>query len=55
MEKSWAYKQDQLPSTHPIVGDRINDLDDVQVNFDGIDVREGRIAAEEARRVRGDR
>ncbi|MBT2474148.1 aminopeptidase N, partial [Microbacterium sp. ISL-103] len=35
MEKTWAYRQDQLPSTHPIVAE-INDLADVQVNFDGI-------------------
>ncbi|MBU1589279.1 MAG: aminopeptidase N, partial [Actinobacteria bacterium] len=35
MEKSWAYRQDQLPSTHPVVA-TINDLEDVQVNFDGI-------------------
>ena len=33
--KSWAYRQDQLPSTHPIVAP-INDLLDVQINFDGI-------------------
>ena len=40
MEKSWAYRQDQLPSTHPIVAD-IRDLDDVQVNFDGITYAKG--------------
>ncbi|GAA1443704.1 aminopeptidase N [Leifsonia poae] len=40
MEKSWAYKQDQLPSTHPIVA-TINDLEDVQVNFDGITYAKG--------------
>ena len=40
MEKSWAYKQDQLPSTHPIVAD-IRDLEDVQVNFDGITYAKG--------------
>jgi aminopeptidase N len=40
MEKSWAYRQDQLPSTHPIVAD-INDLDDVQINFDGITYAKG--------------
>ena len=33
LEKAWAYRQDQLPSTHPIVAE-INDLEDVQVNFD---------------------
>ena len=40
MEKSWAYRQDQLPSTHPIVA-TINDLEDVQVNFDGITYAKG--------------
>ena len=40
MEKSWAYQQDQLPSTHPIVA-TINDLEDVQVNFDGITYAKG--------------
>ncbi|NYI68931.1 aminopeptidase N [Spelaeicoccus albus] len=40
MEKSWAYSQDQLPSTHPIVAD-INDLEDVEVNFDGITYAKG--------------
>jgi aminopeptidase N len=40
MEKSWAYKQDQLPSTHPVVA-TIDDLEDVQVNFDGITYAKG--------------
>ena len=40
MGKSWAYRQDQLPSTHPIVA-TINDLEDVQVNFDGITYAKG--------------
>ncbi|MGO2112062.1 MAG: aminopeptidase N, partial [Pseudoclavibacter sp.] len=40
MEKSWAYRQDQLPSTHPIVAE-IRDLDDVLVNFDGITYAKG--------------
>ncbi len=40
LEKGWAYRQDQLPSTHPIVA-RINDLEDVQVNFDGITYAKG--------------
>ncbi|MHA7171447.1 aminopeptidase N [Arthrobacter monumenti] len=40
MEKSWAYRQDQLPTTHPIVAP-INDLEDVQVNFDGITYAKG--------------
>ncbi len=39
-EKTWAYRQDQLPSTHPIVAD-INDLEDVEVNFDGITYAKG--------------
>jgi aminopeptidase N len=40
MEKSWAYAQDQLPSTHPVYAE-INDLEDVQVNFDGITYAKG--------------
>ena len=40
MEKSWAYRQDQLPSTHPVFA-TINDLEDVQVNFDGITYAKG--------------
>ncbi|PYI65772.1 aminopeptidase N [Arthrobacter livingstonensis] len=40
MEKSWAYRQDQLPSTHPIKAD-IKDLEDVLVNFDGITYAKG--------------
>ena len=40
LEKTWAYRQDQLPSTHPIVAE-IRDLDDVQVNFDGITYAKG--------------
>jgi len=40
LEKGWAYRQDQLPSTHPIVAE-INDLEDVQVNFDGITYAKG--------------
>lgn len=40
LEKSWAYRQDQLPSTHPIVAE-IKDLEDVQVNFDGITYAKG--------------
>ncbi|PRI11964.1 aminopeptidase N [Leucobacter massiliensis] len=39
-EKSWAYRQDQLPSTHPIVAP-IRDLEDVLVNFDGITYAKG--------------
>ena len=40
MEKSWAYRQDQLPTTHPIFAE-INDLQDVEVNFDGITYAKG--------------
>ncbi len=40
VEKTWAYRQDQLPSTHPIVAD-ISDLEDVEVNFDGITYAKG--------------
>ena len=40
MEKSWAYRQDQLPSTHPVVA-TIEDLEAVQVNFDGITYAKG--------------
>ena len=39
-EKSWAYRQDQLPSTHPIAAD-IPDLHAVEVNFDGITYAKG--------------
>ncbi|MEV8266370.1 aminopeptidase N [Microbacterium sp. NPDC076911] len=40
MEKTWAYRQDQLPSTHPVIAE-ITDLEDVQVNFDGITYAKG--------------
>ncbi|WP_229229300.1 aminopeptidase N [Sinomonas cyclohexanicum] len=40
VEKSWAYRQDQLPTTHPIFAD-ITDLADVEVNFDGITYAKG--------------
>ncbi|MCQ1956355.1 aminopeptidase N [Arthrobacter sp. zg-Y826] len=40
LEKAWAYRQDQLPTTHPIVAE-IRDLEDVQVNFDGITYAKG--------------
>jgi aminopeptidase N len=39
-EKAWAYRQDQLSSTHPIVAP-IQDLEDVEVNFDGITYAKG--------------
>ncbi|WP_354527565.1 aminopeptidase N [Nakamurella sp. UYEF19] len=40
VEKSWAYVQDQLPSTHPIAADMV-DLAAVEVNFDGITYAKG--------------
>jgi len=38
--KNWAYRQDQLPSTHPIAADNF-DLEAVEVNFDGITYAKG--------------
>ncbi|MGH3447408.1 MAG: aminopeptidase N, partial [Nocardioidaceae bacterium] len=38
--KVWAYRQDQLPSTHPIAADNY-DLEAVEVNFDGITYAKG--------------
>ncbi|MDQ1308168.1 MAG: aminopeptidase [Actinomycetota bacterium] len=38
--KAWAYRQDQLPSTHPIAADMV-DLDTVYRNFDGITYAKG--------------
>jgi aminopeptidase N len=38
--KEWAYRQDQLPSTHPIAAD-IPDIQAVEVNFDGITYAKG--------------
>ncbi|OPG08220.1 aminopeptidase N [Microbispora sp. GKU 823] len=40
VEKAWAYRQDQLPSTHPIAAD-IPDMQAVEVNFDGITYAKG--------------
>jgi aminopeptidase N len=40
VEKAWAYRQDQLPSTHPIACD-IPDVQAVEVNFDGITYAKG--------------
>ena len=40
LRKAWAYRQDQLPSTHPIAADMV-DLDSVRVNFDGITYAKG--------------
>ncbi len=39
-EKTWAYRQDQLPSTHPIAADA-TDIDTVRTNFDGITYAKG--------------
>jgi len=43
LRKAWAYRQDQLPSTHPIAADMV-DLDAVAVNFDGITYAKGAAA-----------
>jgi aminopeptidase N len=40
LRKAWAYRQDQLPSTHPIAADMV-DLESVRVNFDGITYAKG--------------
>ena len=40
LEKGWAYNQDQFSSTHPVAAE-INDLHDVEVNFDGITYAKG--------------
>ncbi len=40
IEKTWAYRQDQLPSTHPVAAD-IPDVEAVEVNFDGITYAKG--------------
>ena len=38
--KNWAYRQDQLPTTHPIAADNY-DLHAVEANFDGITYAKG--------------
>ncbi len=38
--KAWAYRQDQLPTTHPIAAD-IPDIQTVELNFDGITYAKG--------------
>ncbi|WP_258369187.1 aminopeptidase N [Georgenia satyanarayanai] len=38
--KAWAYRQDQLPTTHPVVAD-IPDLEAAKQNFDGITYAKG--------------
>src|SRR5574340_1796981 len=40
LEKAWAYRQDQLPSTHPIAAD-VPDIAAVEGNFDGITYAKG--------------
>jgi aminopeptidase N len=40
IEKTWAYRQDQLPSTHPIATDA-PDVQTAEVNFDGITYAKG--------------
>ncbi len=40
IRKQWAYRQDQLPSTHPVYAD-MADLHDVELNFDGITYAKG--------------
>src|SRR5919109_2880892 len=39
-EKTWAYRQDQLPTTHPIVAD-VPNVESVHLNFDGISYAKG--------------
>ncbi|MEW2550609.1 aminopeptidase N [Streptomyces zhihengii] len=38
--KAWAYRADQLPSTHPVTAD-IQDLEAAKLNFDGITYAKG--------------
>ncbi|HEX8100945.1 MAG TPA: aminopeptidase N, partial [Actinomycetota bacterium] len=40
LEKTWAYRQDQLPTTHPIVAE-IPDVESIHLNFDGITYAKG--------------
>src|SRR5690625_5398788 len=40
VEKTWAYRQDQLSTPHPLIADMV-DLDAVAVNFDGITSAKG--------------
>jgi aminopeptidase N len=40
VEKMWAYRQDQMPTTHPIAAD-IVDIEAVTTNFDGITYAKG--------------
>lgn len=40
LRKEWGYRQDQLPTTHPIAATMV-DLDSVRPNFDGISYAKG--------------
>jgi aminopeptidase N len=40
VEKTWAYRQDQLPTTHPIEAE-IPDVQSIHLNFDGITYAKG--------------
>lgn len=44
--KTWAYRQDQLPTTHPIAADMV-DLQAVENNFDGITYAKGASALQQ--------
>ena len=48
--KNWAYRQDQLPSTHPIAADN-HDLEAVEVELRRHHLRQGRLGAQAARRL----
>ena len=50
LEKSWAYRQDQLPSTHPIFAE-INDLRGRRGELRRHHLRQGRLGAQAARRL----
>ena len=39
-EKTWALRQDQLPTTHPIVAE-VPDIESIHLNFDGITYAKG--------------
>lgn len=39
-QKNWAYRQDDLPSTHPIAA-KMDDLQEMEANFDGITYAKG--------------
>lgn len=51
--KAWAYHQDQLPSTHPIVAD-MTDTQSVMANFDGITYAKGASVLKQLRAWVGD-